>query len=158
MRRGWRQEDLARRAGQPRSLVGSVEHGTPGGVSLVAAAAIASALDATAVDRPVLRWQGEELDSLLDEAHARLVDEVVRRLTVLGWVVAVEVSFSRYGERGSIDVLAWHPECRALVVIEVKSVTPDTQAMLPGSTARRASGHPSRVSGAGPPTSRRGCW
>ena len=52
-----------------------------------------------------LRWHGEELDRLLDEAHARLVDEVVRRSTVLGWVVAVEVSFSRYGERGSIDVL-----------------------------------------------------
>jgi transcriptional regulator with XRE-family HTH domain len=130
IRRGWRQEDLARRAGQPRSLVGRVERGAPGGVSLLAVDAIASALDATA--GITLRWHGEELDRLLDESHARLVDEVVRRLTVLGWVVAVEVSFSRYGERGSIDVLAWHPIRRALVVIEVKSVTPDMQAMLGG--------------------------
>ena len=50
----------------------------------------------------------------------------------LGWEVAVEVSFSRNGERGSIDVLAFNPQSRALVVIEVKSVTPDMQAMLAG--------------------------
>ena len=50
----------------------------------------------------------------------------------LGWDVAVEVSFSRFGERGSIDVLAWHPVRRALAVFELKSVTPDMQAMLAG--------------------------
>jgi hypothetical protein len=72
------------------------------------------------------------MDRLLDEAHARLVDEVVRRLRALGWDVAVEVTFSRYGERGSIDVMAFHPGRRALVVIEVKSVTPDMQAMIAG--------------------------
>jgi len=66
------------------------------------------------------------------EAHARLVEWVVRRLQAFGWDVAVEVSFSRDGERGSIDVLAFHPERRALQVIEVKSVTPDLQAMLGG--------------------------
>ena len=53
-------------------------------------------------------------------------------LRSFGWEVAVEVSFSRNGERGSIDVLAFHPAHRALVVIEVKSVTPDMQAMLGG--------------------------
>ena len=57
---------------------------------------------------------------------------VVRRLRALGWDVAVEVSFSRFGERGSIDVLAFHPARRALLVTEVKSVTPDMQAMLAG--------------------------
>ena len=53
-------------------------------------------------------------------------------LRATGWDVAVEVSFALGGERGSIDVLAWHPVRRALVVIEVKSVTPDVQAMLYG--------------------------
>ena len=57
---------------------------------------------------------------------------MVGRLRALGWKVAVEVTFSRYGERGSIDVLAWHPPTRALAVFEVKSVTPDMQAMLAG--------------------------
>jgi hypothetical protein len=84
--------------------------------------------------QPELRlpWQGEGLDRLLDEDHARLVEWVVRRLAELGWDVAVEASFAHYGERGSIDVLAFHPGRRALLVIEVKSVTPDMQAMLSG--------------------------
>ena len=80
----------------------------------------------------LLRFHGEGLDRLLDEAHAGLVDTLVALLTGLGWDVAVEVSFSRFGERGSIDVLAWHPVRRALAVFEVKSVTPDMQAMLAG--------------------------
>ena len=130
VRRGWRQEDLGRAVGVSRSVVWRVERGRRPGITIDTLDALAAALGAS-IDL-VLRWEGEGLDRLLDEGHARLVDEVVRRLTALGWVVAVEVSFSRYGERGSIDVMAWHPERRALVVIEVKSVTPDMQAMLSG--------------------------
>ena len=36
------------------------------------------------------------------------------------------------GERGSIDILAWHPLTRVLLVIEIKSVVPDIQATLAG--------------------------
>jgi hypothetical protein len=57
---------------------------------------------------------------------------VVRRLVAHGWDVAVEVSFARNGERGSIDVQAFHGGRRALLVTEAKSVTPDMQAMLGG--------------------------
>lgn len=32
-----------------------------------------------------------------------------------------EVSYSEYGERGSVDLLAWHAATRTLLVIEVKS-------------------------------------
>ena len=77
-------------------------------------------------------WQGEELDRLLDADHARLVEEIVRRLSVAGWTAAPEVTFHVAGERGSIDVLAWHEEARRLLVVEVKSVVPDIQAMLAG--------------------------
>lgn len=80
----------------------------------------------------LLRFHGEGLDRLLDEAHAGLVDALVAMLRAAGWDVAVEVSFSRYGERGSIDVLAWDPIRRALAIFEVKSVTPDMQSMLVG--------------------------
>jgi transcriptional regulator with XRE-family HTH domain len=130
VRRGWRQSDLAGAAWLARSQVGRIERGEPSGVTLDAVDAVATALGAT-VDLQV-RWRGEGLDRLLDEAHARLVEVVVRRLRGLGWDVAVEVSFSRFGERGSIDVLAFHPTSRMLLVIEVKSVTPDMQAMLSG--------------------------
>jgi hypothetical protein len=79
-----------------------------------------------------VRWRGEGLDRLLDEAHARLVEKVVKRLSSFAWECAVEVSFNDFGERGSIDVLAWHPSERALLVIEVKSVVPDVQATIFG--------------------------
>ncbi len=65
-------------------------------------------------------------------AHADLVEEVVRRLRAAGWETAVEVSFAIAGERGSVDILAFHPETAMLLVIEVKSVVPDLQGMLHG--------------------------
>jgi transcriptional regulator with XRE-family HTH domain len=129
-RRGWRQDDLAGVAGVSRSQVGRIERGESAKLPAEALERVAIALGARA-DLRLLR-QGEGLDRLLDQAHAGLVDWVVRRLTALGWDVAVEVSFARNGERGSIDLLAFHPVRRALLVIEVKSVTPDMQAMLGG--------------------------
>ena len=57
----------------------------------------------------------------MDEGHAALVGRVALMLRELGWDVRLEVSFSVYGERGSIDVLAWHPVARVLLVVEVKT-------------------------------------
>jgi transcriptional regulator with XRE-family HTH domain len=130
VRRGWRQDDLARAAGVARSVIGRIERGERQGVTLDAVDAVAIALGGSI--ELVLSWHGERLDRLLDESHARLVEVVVRRLRDHGWDVAVEVTFSHFGERGSIDVLAFHPARRALVVIEVKSVTPDLQRLLSG--------------------------
>ena len=76
------------------------------------------------------RWHGEGLDRLLDSTHAHLVELMVQMLGDVGWEAGVEVSFNRYGERGAIDVLGWHATSRALLVVEVKSVVPDAQAML----------------------------
>ena len=77
-----------------------------------------------------LTWQGEGLDRLLDADHAAIVEQVVRILHDAGWLVATEVSFSIFGERGSIDVLAFHAATRVLLVVEVKSIVPDVQATL----------------------------
>jgi hypothetical protein len=49
-----------------------------------------------------------------------------------GWEVAPETTFSFYGERGSIDVLAFHPPTGSLLVIEVKSSIHDVQGTLAG--------------------------
>jgi hypothetical protein len=75
-------------------------------------------------------WQGEGLDRLLDADHATLVEAVATELRSLGWEVAVEVSFNIRGERGSIDLLAYHPSTETVLVVEVKSVLPDLQATL----------------------------
>ncbi len=79
----------------------------------------------------LVRWHGEGLDRLLDEAHAGLVELVVGRLQRAGWETQVEVSFNVRGERGSIDVFARRSDSPGLVlIVEVKSVIPDEQAML----------------------------
>lgn len=78
----------------------------------------------------LVTWQGEGLDRLLDADHAAMVDEAAAGLRLLGWDVAVEVSFNIRGERGSIDLLAYHPPSQTVLVVEVKSVVPDLQATL----------------------------
>ena len=66
------------------------------------------------------------------EASAGIVrhEAIVRDLTTAGWDAATEASFSIRGERGSIDVLAFHPVTSTVLVVEVKSVVPDVQATL----------------------------
>ncbi|HET7676281.1 MAG TPA: hypothetical protein VFK38_00350, partial [Candidatus Limnocylindrales bacterium] len=64
-------------------------------------------------------------------AHSALHESVARDLGRRGgWVLAPEVSFSMYGERGAIDILAWHPARRALLVIELKTVLVDVQEVV----------------------------
>ena len=77
-----------------------------------------------------LLWHAEGLDRLLDERHAALVERTIGMLTEVGWAAAAEVSFGIRGERGSVDILAIHEATGSLLVVEVKSVVPDLQAML----------------------------
>lgn len=55
-----------------------------------------------------------------DRAHARCVGYVARRLGEAGWLVATEVEVGDERWRGFIDLLAFHPVERVLLVIEVK--------------------------------------
>jgi hypothetical protein len=76
------------------------------------------------------RWRGGELDRLLDAGHAALQDLIKRRLEGLGWLVRAEVTFNTYGDRGSIDLLAFHPASGVLLVVEIKTVVADVQGLL----------------------------
>jgi transcriptional regulator with XRE-family HTH domain len=125
IRRGWRQADLAMRAGLSRSLISSIERGAAGGMALATLRRVFDVLGADVDIR--VRWHGEALDRLLDEVHAAVVNVVVQMLRASGWEVAVEASFSIWGERGRIDVLAFHPVALALVVCEIKSAISDSQ-------------------------------
>ena len=111
-----------------QSEVSRIELGQIEAVPVLRLVGVARALGA-AVDLR-LHWQGASLDRLIDAAHASLVEQVVRLMTARGWETMTEVSFSIYGERGSIDVLARHATLRRLVVIEVKSSIGDVQATL----------------------------
>lgn len=45
-------------------------------------------------------------------------------------MVRAEVSFNRFGDRGRIDLMSYHPAYRALVVVEVKTDLVDVQELL----------------------------
>lgn len=123
-----RQDDVAEAARVSRSQIGRAERGQADRLRLRDLDRIATVLGGRLEVR--LTWNGEALDRLLDAAHASLVDATVNFLTAAGWECAVEVSFNIWGERGSIDVLAFHPHTATVLVVEVKSVVPDVQAML----------------------------
>jgi transcriptional regulator with XRE-family HTH domain len=127
-RRGWRQIDLAHAARMSRGRISRVELGHADELTLAALDAVARALGARL--SVALTWNGEGLDRLLDADHAALVDVVASTLRSLEWNVAVEVSFNIRGERGSIDVLAFHPATGIVLIVEVKSVVPDIQATV----------------------------
>jgi transcriptional regulator with XRE-family HTH domain len=118
-RLGWRQSDVAARARVSQDTVSRIERGQ------LSALQLRTVRDVLRVLEMELRldawWRGGDLDRLADEGHATLAARIVALLEARGWAVRPEVSFAVYGERGSIDVLAWHPERRILIVIEVKT-------------------------------------
>lgn len=129
IRKRWRQADLADRAKVSRWVVLRIEQGRLGSVPLGKIRAVAAALDAR-LDAAV-RWHGGDLSRLVSARHARMHEILARYFVGLpGWVVEPEVSFSVYGERGIIDVLAWHPTSRILLVIELKTEVVDINEML----------------------------
>ncbi len=127
-RRGWRQEDLASAARVSQSAVSRIELGDVRGASIERLEAIATALGARLHVR--LDWHGESLDRLVDADHAATVEAVVKLLRDAGWEVHAEATFNIYGERGSIDVLGWHPARGVVVVVEVKASLGDLQDTL----------------------------
>lgn len=118
-RRGWRQLDLAERAGVSQQTISLVERGHLDRLGLRTVRGIFMTVDASAaID---LRWRGADLDRLMDDDHAALVGTTVAWLRRIGWEPSIEVTYSRYGERGSIDVLAWRAHERAALMIEAKA-------------------------------------
>ena len=128
IRLGLRQEDVALRAGVSRSFVSNLERGLSRSTDIGRIEAVCVALGADLDVR--VRWRGEGLDRLLDEAHATVVDRLTALLKADGWHTELEVTFNDYADRGSIDVFGWEPETRSLLIVEVKSVVADAQGTL----------------------------
>jgi transcriptional regulator with XRE-family HTH domain len=129
VRKRWRQGDLAAHADVSRWVVMRIEQGRLGSVPLEKIRAVAAALDAR-LDA-VVRWQGGDLTRLVSARHARMHEIMARHFRALpGWIVEPEVSFSIFGERGVVDILAWYPTSRILLVIELKTEVVDLNEML----------------------------
>lgn len=127
-RQGWRQQDVAARAGLSREAVSRIERGKLDGVTVGTVERLAHALDARL--RMDLDWRGAELDRLIDAGHASLADRVAGMLAGWGWQVLPEVSFNIYGDRGRYDLLAFHAPARILLVVEIKTAIGDLQETL----------------------------
>lgn len=128
--RAWRQRDLSDRSGVSQSAISRIERGQIGPQSIDSLRMVAAALDIRLDLVP--RWHGGDLDRLLNRAHSALHESVARmfRDELPAWMLAPEVSFAIYAERGVIDVLAWHPGRRSLLVIELKTEVVDVNELL----------------------------
>ena len=129
LRRNLTQAELAATAGVSHGTVSLVERGHGEQLSLVTARRVTSALDIRL--EYVAWWRGGDLDRLLSRRHSCLADDVAGfLLSQPGWTVEPEVSFSIYGERGSVDQLAWHADSASLLIIELKTEFVDINEML----------------------------
>lgn len=122
------QAELAVRAGVGRETVSRLERGLVDGLSIGALRAVSRALAMPSI--APLGWRSPEVDRLRDRDHAGLVEGLARLLLASGWTFDPEYTFNYFGERGSVDALACHPERRALLIGEVKTRIWDLQDML----------------------------
>ncbi len=113
------QQQLADRCGIKRWKIVKLEAGD---IATLRFGDVSQCLGALDARLDIRAWyHGAAGERVMDELHSLLVGAMVKLLRDLGWEVRVEVSFSTYRERGSIDILAWHPPTRALAVGEIKS-------------------------------------
>lgn len=127
-RRRWRQLDLAKVSRVSQGTVSLIERGQGDKLSHGTLVRMAAALDARlTID---LRWRGGELDRLVDGDHASVVAAAAQILAAAGWRVHVEVTYSIYGQKGSIDPLALHEPTRSLPVLEIKTEITSAEATI----------------------------
>lgn len=137
IRRGWRQIDVARKVGVDASVISRIERGHLERMALGTILNVARALDIQVTLGA--RSRGADLDRLVSGRHAGLHESVARWFAARwpDWTLAPEVSYSIYGERGVIDILAWHPGHRALVIIELKTDIVDVNDLIGQMDRRR---------------------
>ena len=128
IRKGWRQRDLEEVAGVDQTTISLIERGQYVRLTLRTIRDVALALGIPLELWP--RLPAAEVSRLLDEGHAANVEHMMRILADRGWQTIAEYTFSHYGERGSVDILAWHPASRTLLITEVKTVVIDLQEVL----------------------------
>jgi transcriptional regulator with XRE-family HTH domain len=132
IRRGMRQGDVAEHAGVSPSVVARQERGVIRSVDTLErhAAELDLRLDIR------LSGRAGELVRLADEEHAAIVELLAGWLRDEGFVVELEASFSEWGERGRIDLLACDTRSRLLVIVEVKTLLLDLQQLLGSANVR----------------------
>lgn len=122
------QKQLGERVGVSQQEISLLERGHYDSVQIRTVRLVFRGLDASAdLD---IRWRGGAIDRLLDERHAALVRATVDLLAADGWDVFPEVTYNHFGERGSIDLVAWHVASATLLIVEVKTELTSLEATL----------------------------
>jgi transcriptional regulator with XRE-family HTH domain len=155
IRRGLRQVDVALLAGVSDQTVSRIERGHIESLSVSALRRVARVLEARL--ELTIRSRSGDIERFGSAAHSALVETVITALREAGWTARPEVSFSVAGERGLIDIVAWHAPTRSLLLIEIKTEvvdvgeaigTFDRKRRLAAVIARQLGFDPSSVSAA----------
>ena len=121
------QRELAHRAGVSQAAISRVERARAAGIPLARIGRVLDALeirlDANA--RPPLAAGGP---SERDAVHTRILAYAERRLRAAGFETAREVPIGSDRVRGWLDMLAWRPRDRIVIVVEVKGDIHDVGA------------------------------
>ena len=135
VRLGWPQAVVADRGAISQSAYSDIERGRLGTVPMGKLRRVAAVLEVRLSLEP--RWRGADVDRVMSSRHAAMADAVVQRLARTGWEVRPEVSFNHYGERGVVDLVAWHAESRTVLLVELKTELVDPGDLLAVTDRRR---------------------
>lgn len=135
LRIGWRQLDVSSKARVSRALYSAIERGQLDGVPLGKLRKVASVLEVRLPIDP--SWRGGLIERLVSGGHAAMAERVTAMLVAAGWDVRPEASFSHFGERGVVDLVAWHPGRRTLLLVEIKTTLVDPSGLLMVADRRR---------------------
>ncbi len=125
---GLTQKALGEQVGQTQGWISRIERGRIEDITFGTAERLLGVLGArlvVAVDAPFFGDRRRQREP----AHSRMSAHVARRLRREGWHVAVEVEVGGNRSRGWIDILAYHPGTRILLVIELKTEIVDIGAI-----------------------------
>ena len=135
IRLGWPQSTAAAKAGISTTSYSELERGWIDRVSIGKLRKVAAIYEVRLILEP--RWRGAALDRAFSSRHAAMAEEVTRLLLVAGWEVRPEVSFNHFGERGVVDLIAWHAAARTILLIELKTELADINNLLAVTDRRR---------------------
>lgn len=127
-RRGWTQAELSARADISPTVISRIEAGQASRYRLRLVQRHGDALGLRV--EVTVTGRGGDAVRLLDDEHAAIVEHVATLLRDAGWSVEAEASFNHYGDRGRVDLLAFHPERGTLLIVEVKTEVTDLQALF----------------------------
>lgn len=135
LRLGWRQLDVSEKAGVSRALYSAIERGQLDRVPLGTLRKVAAVLEVRLPVEP--SWRGGRIERVISGRHAAMAERVTAMLVAAGWEVRPEASFNNFGERGVVDLVAWHPGRRALLLVELKTELVDPNGLLMVTDLRR---------------------